>query len=120
VPLLNSRYRIPLDNQGATTAGFITSAISGISGTTWGASGGSQSMQAHVHTTSISDPGHQHSIPINSVVGASGGGLVAAASGASNTGSAFTNIGVTVNTAGSGGSQNIPPGLVFGFSFIKS
>ena len=50
-----------VDNQGGTAANRITSAGSGIAGTTPGATGGNQLLQAHTHTVSITDPGHTHS-----------------------------------------------------------
>lgn len=49
-----------VDNQGGTPANRITSAGSGIAGTTPGATGGNQLLTAHTHTVSISDPGHNH------------------------------------------------------------
>lgn len=120
VPDMRARYRIPLDNQGTQgAAGRVTAAISGINGTTWGASGGSQNFQAHVHTSTITDPGHSHTVPVGSSAGASGGGLVAA-NNTIPTGVATTNISVAVNTSGVGASGNIPPGLVFGLTFIKT
>jgi microcystin-dependent protein len=123
VPDLNSRYRIPLDNQGATTAGRITNVISGISGTTWGASGGSQSMQAHTHVAT--DAGHNHTSNHNfSNIAATPPAASGATSFVGNTPDAGWNqtgfASITNATTGSGGSQNIPPGLVFGFSFIKT
>jgi len=123
VPDLRASYRIPLDNQGANgAANRITAAASGINGTTWGASGGSQSLQAHTHAAS--DPsGHSHTLAqselsyfpgstnIFYVNGAGGGG------GLSGT-TVITSI--TNATTGLGTSGNIPPGVVFGITFIKT
>lgn len=130
VPDLRARYRIPLDNQGSQgAAGRITTAISGINGTTIGSAGGSQNLQAHIHTTTITDPGHAHgpsqgssvmvapAVTPTAQVGAGAGPL---ASGVALTGVATTNISVAVNTAGVGSSGSIPPGLVFGITFIKT
>lgn len=120
VPDLRSRYRIPLDNQGSQgAAGRITAAISGINGTTISAAGGSQSLQAHTHTAS--DPsGHNHSM--GAQLEASGGGTQFFATpggvGGQQTGTTFVNI--SIATTGAGASGNIPPGLVFGMSFIKT
>jgi microcystin-dependent protein len=121
VPDLRARYRIPLDNQGSQgAAGRVTSAVSGINGTTIGAAGGSQALQAHTH--GITDPGHSHTMaqflaftPTQNpqLTYASGGG-----GGAGFTANATTNI--SVATTGSGASGAIPPGLVFGMSFIKT
>jgi microcystin-dependent protein len=121
VPDQRARYRIPLDNQGSQgAAGRVTAAVSGINGTTIGAAGGSQNLQAHTHT--ITDPGHAHTMSQNSKDG--GGGVQffyvdgTGAAGAALTAVATTNI--TVATTGSGASGAIPPGLVFGISFIKT
>lgn len=124
LPDLRARNRIPLDNQGSQgAAGRITSAVSGINGTTIGAAGGSQALQAHTHTTTITDPGHSHaqaqflSITANAgQIPSSAVSFVSPSSGAT----ATTNISVAVNTSGSGNSGSIPPGLVFGISFIKT
>lgn len=51
-----------VDNQGGTAANRITSAGSGIAGTTPGATGGNQLLQAHTHTVTVTDPGHTHSV----------------------------------------------------------
>lgn len=122
LPDLRARYRIPLDNQGSQgAAGRITSAVSGINGTTIGAEGGSQALQAHTHTAT--DPsGHNHSMnqitlftpSLNpQLVYANGGG-----GGSGSTGTTFVNI--SIATTGAGTSGAIPPGLVFGISFIKT
>jgi len=120
VPDLRARYRIPLDNQGSQgAAGRITSAVSGINGTTIGAAGGSQNLQAHTHTAT--DPtGHNH--PLNQGTDASGGGTIfnpiLNGTGPAATGTTFVNI--SIGTTGVGTSGAIPPGLVFGISFIKT
>ena len=125
LPDLRARYRIPLDNQGVQgAAGRVTAAVSGINGTTIGAAGGSQALQAHTHTTTLTDPGHFHTYTSNN----NGVGInpqaAAANSGVQNnfppTSLATTNISVAVNTTGTGNSGAIPPGLVFGISFIKT
>ncbi len=121
VPDLLNRYRIPLDTKGVNR---VTSAVSGINGTTWGASGGNQNIQAHVHTTTITDPGHIHIYHTNNsgagaqFIGASAGGT--APNTNIGTDVATTNISVAVNTSGLGASGNIPPGLIFGMTFIKT
>lgn len=120
VPDLRARYRIPLDNQGSQgAANRITAAISGINGTTWGSAGGDQRYQQHNH--GITDPGHVHSF--NAFVTGFGGSLSPQGGAnwqqtASNTQNATTNI--TVNNSGTGSSGNIPPGIVFGMTFIKT
>lgn len=135
VPDLRARYRIPLDNQGQQgAAGRITAAISGINGTTLGASGGNQALQSHNHA--LTDPGHTHQLNAGQgvVANAASGNLLSAAIAGNNiyvssatalvamAGSAIgTSVtGITLATTGGGSSQNIPPGLVFGMTFIKT
>jgi microcystin-dependent protein len=129
VPDLRARYRIPLDNMGSQgAAGRVTSAISGINGTTIAAAGGNQSLQGHVHTTTITDPGHVHAsgVGTNPFVTSGAGntytlqGGAGQGTGAPTTANATTNISVAVNTTGTGASGNIPPGLVSGMTFIKT
>jgi hypothetical protein len=62
MPDMRGQALFGIDNMGGTAANRITSAISGIAGTTNGATGGSQSLQAHSHTISITDPGHSHTV----------------------------------------------------------
>jgi microcystin-dependent protein len=120
VPDLRARYRIPLDNQGVNgAAGNITAALSGINGTTIGAAGGSQSLQAHNHTAT--DPsGHNHNM--SQVLIANGGGVqnFVAQGPVGNAVTSTTFVNVSIGTTGAGASGNIPPGLVFGISFIKT
>lgn len=123
VPDLRARYRIPLDNMGTQgAAGRVTASISGINGTTIAASGGSQAaLTAHTHTSTLTDPGHLHgggqASAQNELIGGAGV-AVGWGTSATTTLNATTNISVAVNTAGSGGS--LPPGLVFGITFIKT
>jgi microcystin-dependent protein len=116
LPDMQSRSRISLDQTGV---GRVTTAGSGLNGTTWGAAGGSQFLYTHGHA--ISDPGHVHNLfaaegsvngntQIAPVVGGGAtGGLVQ---------SAVTGISIVVT--GSGNSQNMPPALVAGITFIKT
>jgi microcystin-dependent protein len=114
LPDLQSRVRLARD---LSAVNRVTNAVSGINGTTWGASGGNQSMQQHSHT--ITDPSHFHTfgVSIASFAAAGSGG-----SGASNTvqdtNAAVT--GISINNTGSGASQNMPPALVAGITFIKT
>ena len=102
-------------------AGRITGVIAG----TLGTGGGDQNAQAHSHT--VSDPGHLHSLNIggNNGLETGGGGNV----NIGGTGSGGTNIalvvvtnvtGISVNSALSGGSQNLPPLLVSGITMIRA
>ena len=118
VPDTLNRYRIPLDTKGVNR---ITSAVSGINGTTWGAAGGSQNYQQHNH--GITDPGHTHNIGFGlsgeATPGpAASGGIQYVVPATVPTGNSTTNI--TINNNGTGTSGNIPPGLVFGMTFIKT
>jgi len=58
MPDRRGRAMFGLDNMGGTAANRITTAGSGINGTTPGTAGGSQSLQSHNHT--VTDPGHNH------------------------------------------------------------
>jgi hypothetical protein len=113
------RGRVPYNVDGG--AGRITGVIAG----TLGTGGGDQNAQAHSH--GISDPTHTHALnggsgnqglqqgsgPVNIGGTGSGGTNVALAIGAAGTG-------VTVNSALSGGSQNLPPLLVSGITMIRA
>ena len=122
VPDLRGRYRLPLDNQGGSAAGRVTNAISGVNATTLGASGGSQSIQAHTHTATVTDPGHTHPVPSTSAASGSGASSLAqiGSGGAQTIGTASTGVTVSNSTTGSGGSQNMPPTLVAGIALIKT
>jgi microcystin-dependent protein len=90
-------------------------------GATVGTTGGSADavVVSHTHTATVSDPGHNHSLPIQNYPGngfISGGGN-AYGTGSGNTGSAVTGISVSNSTAGvSGTNANLPPYL--GINFI--
>jgi microcystin-dependent protein len=123
VPDTRARYRIPLDNQGSQgAANRVTAPNSGVNGTTIGSGGGSELLATHTHNATVADPGHFHVTPGNlGGVGASGGGLIAIGdSGTHTTQIATTGIVVNIQANGGGGAQNIPPGLVFGMTFIKT
>ena len=85
LPDLRGRVVAGEDDMGGTAASRLTSAVSGVAGTTLGAVGGNQIMHAHSHTNTasfsgtaaahnhdqnshghgISDPSHNHSVPAN-------------------------------------------------------
>ncbi len=119
VPDTVSRLRLSIDLAGAK--GRVTNATSGIAGATIAAAGGDQQMQSHTHTATVTDPGHTHTVRSN--VGGSG------IAGANNidsplntfpTGTAVTGITVANANNGTGSSQNMPPAIVFGLTFIKT
>lgn len=49
LPDIRGRAIFGKDNMGGSTAGRVTNAISGVTGTTLGSTGGSESMQQHTH-----------------------------------------------------------------------
>lgn len=118
VPDLRARNRIALDNQGLQgAAGRVTNAVSSINGTTLGAAGGDQRMQQHNH--GITDPGHNHTFNVNSSAGSLAVPLIS--SNFAGTGQTNSNTtGITVNNAGTGTAQNMPPTIVAGLTLIKT
>ena len=119
VPDELSRVRLPVDSSGS--AGRITSAGSGVNGTTMGAAGGSQFLQSHAHTASVTDPGHQHTYN-SSAANASGSGTGVTLSTGSGqvTGTATTGVTVAVNGTGSGSSGNVMPVIVSFLPLVKT
>jgi hypothetical protein len=103
-------------------AGRITGVIAG----TLGTGGGDQNMQAHTHTATVTDPGHVHAQNSNTLMALAGSGeqygsgTPPATPESVNTNSALTGISVSNATAGSGGSQNLPPLLVSGITMIRA
>jgi hypothetical protein len=63
-------------------------------------------MPSHTHTTTVTDPGHNHSITQN-VLGGATGSQTLAPSGSTTTGTSTTGITVTNSTTGSGTAFNI-------------
>lgn len=131
LPDLRGRVIIGRDNMGGTPAGRVTSGVSGIAGTTLGASGGDQRLHAHNHGVndpghghSIYDPGHGHTVSdrINAgamesnVNGTNPGGSDTTRDvswGGSNVSVVGNGTGISIQTAGAGGSQNMPPGIIW-------
>lgn len=104
------------DHMDNANAGRLTALISGIAGTTPGAVGGDQRSQQHGHT--VNDPPHHHSAPPYGFFTTNGGEFQfkaydLATEGTPNTGDSTT--GVTVNNAGAGGSENVPPAIVLNY-----
>ncbi len=119
VPDVQSRVRLMMDITGVNR---VTNATSGIAGATIGAAGGDQQMQSHNHgiTEPNSGQGHQHGLGANQNIYVPGSGVSALSSGTNNFTSALATTGITVNNAGTGSSQNMPPAIVFGLTFIKT
>jgi microcystin-dependent protein len=112
VPDLRGRTVFGLDNMGGTAANRITNAISAIVGTTLGAVGGNQSMHAHTHT--VTDPGHTHATGFNWAVAGGGSNAANATTGGltAQNGVSSATTGISVQTAGTGASQNMPPAMM--------
>lgn len=130
LPDLRGRSVFGVDNMGGSAASRVTAGVSGITGTTLGAVGGSEAMHQHSHA--ITDPTHTH----NDRMGAGGtafpgtnqfftdrtGGNVGLAGSFTSTatsGIEGSATGITINNAGTGTSQNIPPAIVLNY-IIKS
>lgn len=78
------------------------------------ATGGSKDaiVVSHTHTASVTDPGHNHSYSLTNYTNYSSGGVdpVGRSETTTNTGTSTTGISVTVNSAGSSGTNaNLPP-----------
>lgn len=126
VPDLRGRAIFGVDNMGGSAAGRITAAGGNFDGTQFGQVGGAQNhtlttaeMPAHAHPgSSLTDPGHTHSVPSGGSVGAnygSGNGLPFF-TGAQTTGSSTT--GMTLNLASQGGGAAhtiLPPSTVLSY-----
>jgi microcystin-dependent protein len=143
-PDMRGRVALAKDNMGGSAANRITSGVSGIVGTTLGASGGSQLAQADTisltgslpasttvsssATSTVTDPGHQHTLP-----NGTGGGSVGVpdnVNATTVTGTSFATTGITVATSVTssasttvtnglsatsgltGTTQNVQPGIV--------
>ena len=104
LPDLRGRAPFGDDNMGGSTAGRITNAISGITGTTLGATGGSESMQSHDHTISFTGGG----LPVTTA----GTGLAGASAGAG------ADAGADVGLTGAGSSQNMPPAIILNYIIL--
>ncbi len=101
-----------LDNLGGTTAGRITSAISGLDGTKVGARGGDEKMHQHNHA--VTDPGHTHEVAVTTVGVSAGGTRLPLAGQPTRDGNVVQSntTGISVNNSGAGGSQNVQPTIM--------
>jgi microcystin-dependent protein len=125
LPDMRGRFPLGLDNMGGSAANRVTSAVSGVSADTLGATGGDQNAQADTLTATsaavlgVTDNGHSHSISTNTignnVPSTEITGVPGASSSGGNTNTAYTGIAVsatvttTVTSGLTGASQNIPP-----------
>lgn len=100
-----------LDNLGGSPANCITSAISGLDGSKIGAKGGDQRMHQHNHT--YTDNGHSHALHMGGSQGAAAAAGTAQADGGALPGRIdASTIGITINNAGAGASQNVQPTIM--------
>lgn len=118
LPDLRGRGLLGVDTMGGTAAGRITSGVSGISGATLGATGGSQNAQQDTLTaaSTVTDPGHTHTYSMASNTTAYGGTNATSPQDFKTltnltTSNATTGITVetTVESALTGTSQNVQP-----------
>jgi microcystin-dependent protein len=109
VPDFRGRIAAGQDNMGGSAASRLTTAVSGVDGTTVGASGGDQRQQSHTHTATDSGHTHQQSYVTFANPATTGGGA-AYGSTTTTTGTGYANI--SVSTTGAGSSQNVQPTLV--------
>lgn len=108
LPDLRGRVTAGKDNMGGSAANRITNAASGITGTTLGAAGGSET-----HTlTSAQIPAHIHgqtAIPSSSA-GASGSPVMSGTSSGSDAAGS-----TSANTGGDGAHQNVQPTVILNY-----
>lgn len=120
VPDEMSRIRLPVDSTGV--AGRITTAICGINGTTFASAGGDQRLQTHSHAMD----GHTHPIEGVEFAATAGGGVSSWASasdfgpGKGANGGTTNNATATMQAAGTGSSQNMPPAIVDFLPLVKT
>lgn len=115
LPDLRGRTPFGLDNMGGTAANRVTAGVSGVAGSSLGASGGNEAMQQHTH--GVTDPGHAHSIQLIAQ-GTTAGNFIPQTTNTPLGGVATTNsatTGISIQNAGSGSSQNMPPALILNY-----
>ena len=114
LPDKRGRASVARDDLGGTPSNRITNAVSGITGTDLGATGGDQRLHAHTHA--VTDPGHAHSInpPASSDTTSSGATATGTGGGETITpyNSASATTGITLANAGEGASQNVQPSII--------
>lgn len=111
LPDLRGIVTAGVDNMGGTAANRITSGVSGITGTTLGATGGDQNLFAHSHTATITDPGHHHTYtsPGSGVAAAGSPNYAAQTVTGVSTSTATTGVTVANSTTGTGVGANVQP-----------
>jgi microcystin-dependent protein len=114
VPDEMARIRLPVDT---AASGRVTS-LSGINGSTFGSSGGSQLLMSHNH--SITDPGHSHTTAFSGFTTPGGSGLGTGGSSVSNIPINSSPTGIIIQNTGGGSSQNMPPAIVSFIPLVKT
>lgn len=108
-PDLRGRVVAGKDDMGGTASSRLTSGVSGITGTTLGASGGDQSMQSHFHWYyRVTTSGGSVNASGDIIWAVSGGNVVQ-----QNTG--YLRTDTTGTGTGTGSSQNVQPTLVLNY-----
>ncbi len=142
VPDERARMRLPVDTNGpGSFSNRVTAAGSNINGTTMGATGGDQALQAHTHSavTMTTDPGHNHTLCNGNGNGPAiaagtflefvrngtndyflGGDSTPPTLGLVGTTTTGLTISVTNSTTGGGAGQNMPPTIVSFLPLIKT
>lgn len=112
---------------GVPIGALLTSGNCGFDGSALGASGGTTSLQSHSHTavSSVTDPGHVHSIVANGTISRGGSDKCADETNQTTsmaTQTATTNITVStaIGTTGVGNSGNVQPTIIDGIEFIRA
>lgn len=122
VPDLRGRAATGKDDMGGSAASRVTSAASGITGTTLGANGGTQThtltttqMPSHTHTQNA----HNHSTGLVGVFqgafAATGGGVYAWGGSQTTNSNTNNNTATNQNTGGDGAHQNMPPTIILNY-----
>jgi microcystin-dependent protein len=119
IPDMRGRVPVGWDKMGGTAASRMTTAGSGIDGTTLGGNGGAETvtLTAPQLPSSIpyTDPGHKHSTNITVGSSAVNGNLLSPASVNSSVFSYDTGVsttGITINPSGGGAHNNVQPTLI--------
>jgi microcystin-dependent protein len=116
VPDLRGRAPHGKDDMGGSAANRITSGVSGITGTTLGASGGSEAMHQHTHTQNA----HNHAPNQGTGFVTTNGSVVGSTAGSAGYLYAYQPSTTASTTAtnqntGTGNSQNMPPTIITNF-----
>jgi microcystin-dependent protein len=115
LPDYRGRVGAGQDDMNGTSADRLTAAVSGIDGDVLGASGGSELLHGHVHAVTITDPGHDHALPVYSNAGSGTGiedGDFSGSLQGSRSSTATTGITAAATSTGGGSSQNVQPTII--------